>query len=94
MALIKTILDSKGQTTSYHKIGLFNVNSYTNTIDINMAGYTSKEYRDIEKEEHKPAENVVCSTAIQLPYVDEDISISAIYESIKLLPEWLDAIDD
>lgn len=90
MAINKLITDNKGQVTTYHRIAAF-APVFTGDhpqLSVNMASYTSEQYRDMEKAGSD--ENLkVASTGITLPLIPDDMySREAIYETIMALPEF------
>lgn len=90
MAIFKELTDDKGQITSYQRIVAF-APVYTagqEAINVNLASYTSEQYRDAEKTD--ATKNMqVASTGITLPLRDDDTYTRAnIYAAIMALPEW------
>lgn len=90
MAILKAITDNKGQITSYHRIAAFApvFDGEQKQLNVNLASYTSEQYRDMEKSGQ--AQNMqVASTGIVLPLREDDIySRASIYESIMAMPEF------
>lgn len=97
MALIKIIADNKGQTTSYHRIKSTSLDFDNKVIYVNLAGYTSEQYRTLEKEvaEDEPRQyNVVSTGQFRLAIIDDDFSRENLYARLKIeIPEWADATD-
>ena len=83
MALLINLTDSKGQVCNYHKIIAVN-QVYTGQqegISINLASYTSQEYRARDNEEQH---TIVANTGLFLPFNDsDDFSRTTLYARIK-----------
>jgi hypothetical protein len=83
MALKKLITDPKGQKTEYHRV-LIASQVYVDgkeCIQINLAGYTSKAFRDAEKADN--TERIVNCIPITLITTDDDFSRATLYQRIK-----------
>lgn len=90
MAIQKTLTDSKGQATEYHRIIAFApvFVEGQEILNINIASYTSKQYRDMEKA-GTAKDMQVASTGITLPIREDDTyTRENIYADIMALPEW------
>ncbi len=90
MAIQKTITDNKGQVTSYHRVVAFAPVFLEGQegLSVNLAGYTSEQYRQMEKTGQ--AENLqVSSTGVTLALREDDTYTRAqIYTEIMALPDW------
>lgn len=95
MAIQKVITDNKGQVTEYHRIVAFApvFIEGQEVLNVNLASYTSEQYRDMEK--LGTAQNMqVASTGIALPVREDDTYTRAnIYQAIMGLPEWEGSIE-
>jgi hypothetical protein len=91
MALQLTITDSKGISAEYHRI-ISATQNYINGergIYINLAGYVSRAYRELEllpqDDENYQKSTVAINSAIFLKFVDgDDFEIGNLYKRIKL----------
>lgn len=90
MALLKTVIDNKGQASTYHRIVAFSqvYVGENQALSVNLAAYTSAEYRAQDENGNM----IVAGTPIVLPLMDAP-SRAAIYTAIKALPGWEDAED-
>ena len=90
MAILKNITDNKGQITSYHRIAAYAV-VYTGEklqLNVNLASYTSEQYRDTEKAD-ATKDLSVTSIGLALPLFESDAYTRAdIYTAIMALPEF------
>ena len=97
MALGKEIKQGNGTTTNYHRILVISKNKQSKKIDINIASYVDKEYRDLEKEgeiTNKEVNNIIYNFGAQLDIIDEDLSDVKMYERIeKELEFWNGAVE-
>lgn len=93
MAIQKEMVTNQGQVTNYHRIVAFAptfLEGYE-AINVNLASYTSEQYRLQEKETKN--DMIIASTSIALPLATEDTYTRAkIYEAIMALPEWADSV--
>lgn len=92
MAIKKLITNSKGQNYEYHKI-ITASQMYMGEekgISINLASYTSEEFRLLDEKEM-----IVNNTGIFLPIIDEEkYDRATLYERIKIeVADFIDAID-
>jgi hypothetical protein len=93
MAIKKTLTDNKGQTTNYHRIVAFApiFAGETPVLSVNLASYTSEQYRNAEKE-NPQTDNIVASTQVLLPLFEDDTySREKIYDAIMASPDWEDS---
>lgn len=87
MALLKTITNEKGVTTTYHKVN--DVSLYNNTLNCFMESYVSEEYRNAGYS----ADSLIFTFNITVEE-EESMGIRALcYTKIKELQEWQDAQD-
>lgn len=99
MALNLPIRSEKGVVATYHRALLVTqVYEPSNAgVHINLAGYASKEYRDIEKEKQALGEQcdmIITNTPIKLPFTDNDFSLANIYARLKEeIPELANSLD-
>jgi len=88
MAIKKTITDNKGQVTTYHRIIAF-APVYTGespTINVNLASYSSDEYR---RKENASESMQISNVGLTLPLPSDDVfSRESIYKAIMALPEF------
>ena len=87
MALTKELINKKGVTTNYHKIGY--VELIEGIVRCRLESYVSKDYRDADL----PADSSMFNFDITVAE-EESMGIRALcYNKIKALDEWADAID-
>ena len=95
MAIIKEITLENGVVLNYHRV--VSVNNITNQASIiEVAGYTSKEKREEEKEKIENAQpmNIFIDTKyLDVPY-DADLNVISAYEHIKTLDYYSNCTDD
>ncbi len=90
MAIQREITDNKGQVTNYHRIVAFAPVFIEGQegLSVNLASYTSEQYRQIEKGE-TGKNMVVANTGVTLPLrADDTYTRAQIYTDIMALPEW------
>jgi len=83
VALKLLLVDNKGVGCEYHRVlSCTQVYEGENQgIFINLAGYTNKSYRDIEKETGE--QMIVMNTPVFLPFDTTSFNLSNIYTRIK-----------
>ena len=95
MALLKTIELDSGIVLNYHRIvSITKVTNHATILEI--AGYTSKDKRDLEIQQLKNGEEVTAyiDTAFINVNYDEDTTIKDWYAYLKTTDEYKDAEDD
>lgn len=88
MALLKSIKQTDGVVTNYHRI-LFTQSTINSHDSIVVVSYVDKEARDLESSESRPYK--VCVT-YEKDYV-ENMTIEDAYDYLKTLPQFEDATD-
>ena len=93
MAIIKEIELENGVKVNYHRV--VSINKITNNQNIiEIASYTSKEKRKEEVEKIRQETNIfIYTTYLNTPY-NEEINISNVYEYLKTLEQFKNAVDD
>lgn len=93
MAIIKEIELENGIKVNYHRV--VSINKVTNNQNIiEIASYTNKEKRKEEVEKLGQETNIfIHTTYLNTPY-DEKIDINNVYEYLKTLEQFKNAIDD
>lgn len=93
MAIIKEIELENGVKVNYHRV--VSINKVTNNQNIiEIASYTNKEKRKEEVEKIGQETNIfIHTTYLNTPY-DEKININNVYEYLKTLEQFKNAIDD
>lgn len=93
MAIIKEIELENGVKVNYHRV--VSINKVTNNQNIiEIASYTNKEKRKEEVEKLGQETNIfIHTTYLNTPY-DEKIDINNVYEYLKTLEQFKNAIDD
>lgn len=95
MALLKTIELDSGVVLSYHRIVTITKVTNHSTI-LEIAGYTSKEKRELEIQQLKNGEEITAyidTTFMSVDY-DEDTTIKDWYAYLKTTEKYKDAEDD
>ena len=91
MAILKELMDNKGQVTRYHRISSFSPFYATPTpyLQVTLVSYTDEQYRNIEKTGQAQDSMFVSSTQVALPLsTDDSYSRGMIYSAIMALPEF------
>lgn len=93
MAIIKEIELENGVKVNYHRV--VSINKVTNNQNIiEIASYTNKEKRKEEVEKIGQETNIfIHTTYLNTPY-DEKININNVYEYLKTLEQFKNAVDD
>lgn len=93
MAIIKEIELENGVKVNYHRV--VSINKITNVQNIiEVASYTNKQKRKEEAQNQGEETNIfIHTTYLNTPY-NEEINISNVYEYLKTLEQFKDAVDD
>lgn len=93
MAIIKEIQLENGVRVNYHRV--VSINKITNIQNIiEVASYTDKQKREDEIEKTGQETNIfIHTTYLNTPY-NEEINIENVYEYLKILEQFKDAVDD
>ena len=93
MALIKEIELDNGVKVNYHRV--VSINKVTNVQNIiEIASYTSKEKRQEEIEKNGQEMNVFIHTNYISTEYNANINIENVYDYLKTLEQFKDAIND
>lgn len=93
MALIKEIELDDGVKVNYHRV--VSINKITNVQNIiEIASYTSKEKRQEEIEKSGQEMNVFIHTSYISTEYNANINIENVYDYLKTLEQFKDAIND
>lgn len=93
MALIKEIELDNGVKVNYHRV--VSINKITNVQNIiEIASYTSKEKRQEEIEKSGQEMNVFIHTSYISTEYNANINIENVYDYLKTLEQFKDAIND
>ena len=93
MALIKEIELDNGVKVNYHRV--VSINKVTNVQNIiEIASYTSKEKRQEEIEKNGQEMNVFIHTSYISTEYNANINIENVYDYLKTLEQFKDAIND
>lgn len=94
MALKLDITDDRGVKTRYHKIVLaqaeWPATGANPNLIVTVRSYVNKDLRD--REAKLGDDTSIQTRGIALPPLDT-ITLPALYEALKALPEWADATD-
>jgi hypothetical protein len=89
MALQKSIMSPSGVEAQYHKIMIMSLDRRNEQLEVSVACFVSKEARDAHK-----SPLLVVSKKIDAQSLDHDQPLmQQIYEKLKLLPEFENAVD-
>lgn len=93
MAIIKEIELENGVKVNYHRV--VSINKITNVQNIiEVASYTNKQKRKEEAQNQGEETNIfIYTTYLNTPY-NEEINISNVYEYLKTLEQFKNAVDD
>lgn len=93
MALIKEIELDNGVKVNYHRV--VSINKVTNVQNIiEVASYTGKEKRQEEIEKNGQEMNVFIHTSYISTEYNANINIENVYDYLKTLEQFKDAIND
>lgn len=87
MALRKTIIDSRGIASTYHKISALEI---TDRITVTLKSYANETYRDKEKE---VSENILLKESLLMQIISEEVKESPDMLLIQSLNNQIEALD-
>jgi len=93
MALKLDSIDARGVKVRYHRIvaasAMWPPDKTPPTLTVGLRSYVNKELRDRET---KGAATAIRTVAVEVPMLDT-ITLPALYQAVKALPEWAGAED-
>lgn len=96
MALQKTLVGTRGDITTYHRIARVNQVYDDGVIEVKVNHYADESYRNIEKDPETGyvSEFYLHSGIYLLPYTDDNFSREVMYERLKLEVEQFKDAED
>lgn len=87
MALRKTIIDSRGISSTYHKISSLEI---TDRITVTLKSYADETYRMREK---TIADNIAMKESLQKQLIDETVKEESDEALIQSINSWIESLD-